>query len=1115
MGSSYEKLIKNVEQFIRKFYLNKLIRGVLYTISALGTYFLIINLLEYFSWFSTTIRSVLFYSIVLLSLVIIIYFIIIPIIKLLQIGKTLTHKQAAVIIGNHFPEVKDVLLNTLQLKDLSDNTVDNELIIAGIKQKTKQLSPFKFSNAVNLKKNIKYFKYALPPLLIILLILILFPSYIVEPSKRIINHNTVFEKKAPFDIIITNSELEVVQNEDFKLNIQLEGDKIPSELFVVTDNNAIGARKNSLTEYEYTFKKVHSDLKFYIQAGEFNTKEYLLKVLPKPVIYDFDVQLTYPKYTGLNNETVNNMGDINVPEGTIAKWNFYTKDTENICFITTNATDSLRSNKSNVFSKTMVLRNSFDYEIVSANSLLVNTDTLRYNVTTIPDLYPTISVQEFNDSIFDYRLYYLGRIKDDYGFSRLTFNFEINGADFDTSQVIDISIAKTSVQEDFYYFTDLMNLGLKPGDEISYYFEVFDNDEVNGAKSAKSILKKYKMPTKEELNLASKKRSKEMIDNLTKSIEDTKALKMDVDNLRKNLLNKPNIDWKDKQSIEQLMQNYQSIENQINEIKQQNKENNLKENFREYGERVAEKQEELEKLLDKIMTDDLKKLFEELQKMLDEIDRDKISDMLKNIDESSKSLEQELDRHLELFKQLELEKKFEQIISDLEQLSKDQKSLSDETIENKRKDFQETEEKQKEINKKFDKVKDDVKELHKMNSELEEPNQLKSTEKETQDIDNELNNSLRELQRKNKNKASESQNKASELMQELSKILAQIKIDMESEELGEDIETMRRLLSNLITLSIMQEDNMKAVNKTSTSDPKYPEIIVLQKNINDDMLLIKDSLVAMSKRQQSVERFILNEVTDVNNNIDQAISLLNERNISAATVKQQSAMTGMNNLANMLADVLTDLQNSQMNCKSGKCNSGKPKPGPGKSGKIKSMRQLQEQLNKQLNEARDKMSGKNRKAGQQGMQSMSESLVRMAAQQEAIRRQMQQLAEEMQKRGTGIDSVIKKMLEDMEKTEIDIVNKNITQQTIERQQEILTRLLKSEKAEMEREKEERRESKEGSEIDRIPPQAIKEFEMQKKNTKEVLEKVPLNFTPFYKNKTEKYIQSFGNDNENK
>ncbi|MDD3739102.1 MAG: hypothetical protein PHP31_07390 [Lentimicrobiaceae bacterium] len=1115
MGSAYEKLIKNVEQFIRKYYLNKLIKGILYTFAALGTYFLIINFLEYYSWFSTIIRSVLFYSIVLLSVVIITFFIVIPIIKLFQIGKTLSHKQAAVIIGNHFPEVKDVLLNTLQLKELSENTVDNELIIAGIKQKTEQLSPFKFSNAVNLKNNLKYVKYALPPVLVILLMLILFPSFIVEPSKRIINHNTVFEKKAPFDIIITNTQLEVVQNDDFKLNIQLKGDKIPSELFVVSDNNIIGAKKNSLTEYEYTFKKVHSDLKFYIQAGEFNTKEYLLKVLPKPVIYDFDIQLTYPKYTGLNNETVSNMGDISVPEGTVAKWNFYTKDTEKLCFISSNSVDTLGNNKSNVFSKTMVLRNSFDYEIVSANSLLVNTDTLRYNVTTIPDLYPTISVQEYNDSIFDYRLYYLGRIKDDYGFSRLTFNFEINGADIDTSQVIDISIAKTSIQEDFYYTTDLMNLGLKPGDEISYYFEVFDNDEVNGAKSTKSILKKYKMPTKEELDLASKKRREEMIEGLTNSIDQTKNLKMDIDNLRKNLLNKPNIDWKDKQSIEQLMQNQQNIENQIKDIKQQNKENNLKESFREYSERVVEKQEELEKLLDKIMSDELKKLFEELQKMLDDIDKEKISDMLKNIEESSNSLEQELDRQLELFKQLELEKKFEQIISDLDKLSKEQKELSKETIDNKRKDFQETEEKQKEINSQFDKIKDDVKDLHKMNSELEEPNKLKSTEKETQDIDNELDNSLKEIQKKNKNKASESQNKASELMKQLSELFAQMKIDMEAEGLGEDIETMRRLLSNLITLSIMQEDNMKAANKTSTSDPKFPEIIVVQKNINDDMLLIKDSLVAMSKRQQSVERYILNEVTDVNNNINDAISLLNERNVRGAAVRQQSSMTGMNNLANMLADVLTDLQDSQMNCKSGKCNSGKPKPGAGKSGKIKSMRQLQEQLNKQLNDARNKMPGKNKKAGQQSMQNMSESLVRMAAQQEAIRRQMQQIAEEMQKKGTGIDPEIKKMLEDMEKTEIDIVNKNITQQTIERQQEILTRLLKSEKAEMEREKEERRESIEGSEIDRIPPQAIKEFEMQKKNTKEVLEKVPLNFTPFYKNKTEKYIQSFGNNNENR
>ena len=49
-------------------------------------------------------------------------------------------------------------------------------------------------------------------------------------------------------------------------------------------------------------------------------------------------------------------------------------------------------------------------------------------------------------------------------------------------------------------------------------------------------------------------------------------------------------------------------------------------------------------------------------------------------------------------------------------------------------------------------------------------------------------------------------------------------------------------------------------------------------------------------------------------------------------------------------------------------------------------------------------------------------------------------------------------MEEMEKTETDLVNKMVTQETLMRQKDIVTRMLRSEKAEMEREKEEKRES---------------------------------------------------------
>ena len=118
MDNNYNLLIRKIDEFIRKYYKNLLVKGALYSAAIVGFGFLLVNFLEYFSWFGTTIRTILFYTLTALLLGIIVRFIAIPLFKLLKIGKIITHEQAAVIIGNYFSDVKDVLLNTLQLKQL-------------------------------------------------------------------------------------------------------------------------------------------------------------------------------------------------------------------------------------------------------------------------------------------------------------------------------------------------------------------------------------------------------------------------------------------------------------------------------------------------------------------------------------------------------------------------------------------------------------------------------------------------------------------------------------------------------------------------------------------------------------------------------------------------------------------------------------------------------------------------------------------------------------------------------------------------------------------------------------------------------------------------------------
>jgi hypothetical protein len=143
-----------------------------------------------------------------------------------------------------------------------------------------------------------------------------------------------------------------------------------------------------------------------------------------------------------------------------------------------------------------------------------------------------------------------------------------------------------------------------------------------------------------------------------------------------------------------------------------------------------------------------------------------------------------------------------------------------------------------------------------------------------------------------------------------------------------------------------------------------------------------------------------------------------------------------------------------------------------------------------------------------GNKGMSKQLAQMAAQQEALRNMAREYESQLKKEsgGKGSGSEMKKIQDLMEKTETDLVNKQITQETLIRQQEILTKLLEAETAEREREQENRRESKESKSEDYGNPEIFFEYMRQKNNETELLRTVPPNLSPFYRNKVDEYFK---------
>ncbi|MFD1079922.1 hypothetical protein, partial [Longispora fulva] len=159
-------------------------------------YFLLTLFIEYLLWLNPTGRAILFWSFVAVEIFLFGRFIVFPLLKLFRIARGIDHHRASLIIGKHFPEVNDKLLNVIQLHENSKQT---ELLLAGIDQKARELRPVPFSLAVDFRKNVPYLKYAAIPIVIILLIFLFGRTDIFSSSyERMVHYKTAYEPPAPF-----------------------------------------------------------------------------------------------------------------------------------------------------------------------------------------------------------------------------------------------------------------------------------------------------------------------------------------------------------------------------------------------------------------------------------------------------------------------------------------------------------------------------------------------------------------------------------------------------------------------------------------------------------------------------------------------------------------------------------------------------------------------------------------------------------------------------------------------------------------------------------------------------------------------------------------------------
>ncbi len=1094
-NKNYDHLIEKIDAFIRKYYLNQIIRGSIYLAMVLLLGYILLVFVEYYGNFSSTVRTLFVYGFGLVIAGILIYYIVLPTLSYFKLGKIISSEQASELIGKHFGDIKDKLLNTLQLKRLADSqAIHLTLIEASINQKTAELRPVPFSSAIRIRENRRYLKFVLAPLVFILLLAFIAPHILSDSTERLLHYNQFFAKKAPFQFVILNSNLSAMQGDDFELQVKLTGNEIPQDLYVEDGGNTFKLEKESITRFNYTFKNLQQSKKIRLLAGEFSSDQYVLDVKLKATLLNFDIVLEYPPYLERKNETVSNSGDLTVPIGTHVRWNLNVKNADRVDFKLENKHVFLTPSSDGQFKMTCHAMQNVNYTMRPVNAQGIGTDSMGYQLKVIPDLSPSIEVSERPDSVNNKLLYFVGQVSDDHGFSNLSFAYRILGDESGAAQKLvtkSIPIEKKVLQSNFFYAWDVNGVGAKPGQQIEYYFEIFDNDGVNGPKPSRYVSKIYKLPSEKEMDQKLEANSDAIKQKMEQAVRKAGEIEKEAKRINRDLVNKKSLTFEEKKQVEQLLQKQRDLESLVKDIQKENTQNMFeqKEN-KEIRQDILEKQKQIEHLFNNVLNEKTRELLTNIQNMLEQNNKNQTQENLSKMQMDNKSLQKELDRVLDLYKQLELEQKLSETVDKLDYLAEKQEKLGNKSLE-KEADQNELKKKQDVLNQSFDDIKKDI-------SELTDKKGFENPEKEQKEIDKQQDQISKDIQNKDFKKASENQKKAASKMNELAKKMKDMGDQSSMKENDLNAKALREILKNVLNSSFDQEKTMLAIRSKASNDPEYVTITQKQKDIQDNLKMVEDSLYALSKKVPQIESTVNKEIQTINFNVGKAIESLADRRTPEANRNQQYAMTSLNNLALMLSEVLDQLQKSNKNGSSGS--------GKGKKKSMSALSQLQDQLNKNMQKMRDQMKGQQQMPGQGGRPQMSEEFAKMAQQQQMIRQAMQEIGKE-EGGGKAGSGKLNDLMKQMEQTETDLVNKKIVQETINRQQDILSKLLEAEKAEREKDQEVQRESKQG--IDRAAnyQSILKEYQKFKQNQVELLKTVPPALNPFYKDKVEEYFKA--------
>jgi hypothetical protein len=834
-------------------------------------------------------------------------------------------------------------------------------------------------------------------------------------------------------------------------------------------------------------------------------------VVDVPTIANFEMVLQYPSYIGKKSEVIQGTGNAVVPEGTVVNWRINALSTDKVSFKTNNQV-SVFANKENNFSLSRRITDNLNYEVITSNRNINEFEKLSYQIATIKDQYPTISVQIAPDSLKLKSKMMIGQVADDHGLSKLQVVFYPKGNP-NAVRKANLAINKQAVDQFIYSFPN--GLSIEEGVNYEYYFEVFDNDVVNNYKSTKSSVFLHYELTDNQKEDKQLQEQNENINSLEKSLQNQEKQISELDKLQKMNKEKSNLDFKDQKKVEDFINRQKQQDEMMKEFTKK-----LTENLEEFNPKSQDKdKEELLRRLEEAekQAEKNEKLLKELEELSKKLEKDQLFDKADKLKQNAKNQQQNLEQLVELTKRFYVEKKAEQIADKLDKLSEKEEKLADDAKDNNK-------ENQDAINKEFEDIQKELEELDKENKDLKAPMDIPNDKNEQDDVKKDMEKASDDLQKQNQQKAKPKQKSAAKKMKQMSNKMQDSMMSGGMEQMEEDAKFLRQILDNLLAFSFDEERLIKTTNTTEVRSLQLNKVLKKQQDLKLQFKHVDDSLFAVALRNPKITETILNEVGEIHYNIDKSLESLADNNIQKGASHQQYVLTSANRLADYLSNVQSDMNMEMQGQGKGSSSKGKPKPGQGKSGaQLPDIIKQQEGLGQKMKDGMkpgekpgDKpgekpgqgkqkgQSGQNGEDGENGSEGNAGKVLEILKEQRQLRDALQKALEKEGMTGQGQNAL--NQMKDIEK---QLINKGFKNETLQKMLNLKHELLKLEKAIQQQGEDTKRQSKSNDKNYNGTTTPLSKELKDYLNSVEILNRQSLPLQPNFNQKVQNYFK--GND----